>query len=146
MDRSSAPTQIAISAQDIERMCRDVEARRPEEACGLLAGRFERGAARVEAVLPMQNALHSPARYRLDAAEQIRAFAWIEAQGLELTGIYHSHPEGPAVPSATDIAEAYYPQAVYWIWSGQNGAWQYAAFTIHQGEIAPVTILTGSGE
>lgn len=141
MDETSAPTQISISAEDIDRMRLDVETRRPEEACGLLAGRVDRGAAQVEVVLPMRNALHSPSRYRLDPVEQLQAFERIEAQGLDLIGVYHSHPDGPAGPSPTDVAEAYYYQAVYWIWSGQNDEWQYAAFTIQQSEVSPVTIL-----
>ena len=37
--------------------------------------------------------------------------------GLDLVGIYHSHPGGPETPSATDIAQAYYPDAVYIICS-----------------------------
>ena len=27
-------------------------------------------------------------------------------RGLEVVAIYHSHPRGPAAPSATDLAEA----------------------------------------
>jgi proteasome lid subunit RPN8/RPN11 len=29
-----------------------------------------------------------------------------------LAAIYHSHPNGPPVPSGTDIIEAFYPEAV----------------------------------
>jgi proteasome lid subunit RPN8/RPN11 len=47
----------------------------------------------------------------------------MEAQGLEMVGIYHSHPHGPDSPSPTDIAEAYYPDAVYLIWFRQDGEW-----------------------
>jgi proteasome lid subunit RPN8/RPN11 len=31
----------------------------------------------------------------------------------QIVGAYHSHPSTPAVPSPTDLAEAYYPEFVY---------------------------------
>lgn len=127
-------------------MRQDVDARRHEEACGLLAGHVDRGVAIVDQVIPMRNALQSPVRYRLDPAEQLEAFDWIDSQGLELVGIYHSHPAGPESPSQIDISEAYYPQAVYWIWSGHTGEWRYAAFTIQGKKVASVEILTGQLE
>jgi proteasome lid subunit RPN8/RPN11 len=40
---------------------------------------------------------------------------------LEILGVYHSHPRGPAVPSSTDVAEAYYPEWLYVI-VGLQGA------------------------
>ena len=37
-------------------------------------------------------------------------------RGEELLGIYHSHPRSAEpVPSETDVRQAYYPQAVYFI-------------------------------
>ncbi len=33
----------------------------------------------------------------------------IEREGLELLGIYHSHPQSPAIPSRTDIERAFFP-------------------------------------
>ncbi|MDW8328208.1 MAG: M67 family metallopeptidase, partial [Anaerolineales bacterium] len=85
----------------------------PNEACGLLGGR----AGVVEQVIAVENAARSPVRYRMDPARQLEAMLAIEAAGLELTAIYHSHPNGPATPSLTDIAEAYYPDSLYLICS-----------------------------
>ncbi len=39
----------------------------------------------------------------------LHGFDRIEGQGWELVAIFHSHPQGPAYPSATDIAEFFYP-------------------------------------
>jgi len=46
----------------------------------------------------------------------------IRATGLELLGIYHSHPAGDNVPSKRDIARAYYPDAAYFILSPKPDA------------------------
>ena len=81
----------------------------PEEACGLLGGQ----GGRAEIVLPVENVLHSPSRFRMEPSEQIRAMTEIEQRGLELMAIYHSHPSGPEVLSATDLAELAYPEAIY---------------------------------
>jgi proteasome lid subunit RPN8/RPN11 len=59
---------------------------------------------------------------------------------LDLVGIYHSHPSGPEMPSVTDVAEAYYPEAIYLIWSGANGEWTCRGFTIKAGIVAEVMI------
>ena len=124
----------------MQQMRRQVADRAPEEACGLLSGQIEARIYRVAAVIPTTNELHSPVRYRIDPHEQIAAFNRIDAQGLELVGIYHSHPAGPPGPSPTDIAEAYYPEAVYLIWSSPAGDWQCTAFLIQDGQVTPVEI------
>jgi proteasome lid subunit RPN8/RPN11 len=105
----------------------DIDSHLPEEACGLLAGRFRRA----EAVIPVSNALHSPVRFRMDARQQLDAFLWMDARELDLVAIYHSHPNGPDTPSETDIGEAYYPDAAYLIWSRRTGDWVCRAYRLH---------------
>ena len=89
-------------------------------ACGLLAGTALDGVGQVKIAIPVSNALHSPVRFRMAAEEQLAAFLHIEELGFELLAIYHSHPHGPASPSSTDLAEAFYPEALTLIWSGQT--------------------------
>lgn len=80
----------------------------PEEACGVIGGLNE--LARL--VLPVENELHSPVRFRMAPVSQLKAFEEMDKNEVELLGIFHSHPTGPAVPSPTDIAEFYYPDTV----------------------------------
>jgi proteasome lid subunit RPN8/RPN11 len=67
------------------------------------------------------NVDRSPYTYRLDPMDQLRIFKEIDAEGLELLAIYHSHTQSPAYPSRTDVAKAYYPDAVYVIVSVDDG-------------------------
>jgi proteasome lid subunit RPN8/RPN11 len=134
------PQTLLISQAGWQQMQREVARQAPEEACGLLSGQIEAGIYRVAAVIPATNELHSPVRYRIDPHEQIAAFNLIDAQGRELVGIYHSHPAGPPGPSATDIAEAFYPEAVYLIWSAQTGDWLCKAYRILDAQVFPVEI------
>lgn len=116
-------------------MRRHVIAQAPLEACGLLAGKGDK----VEAVLKVRNAEQSPVRFRMDPQEQFNAFEWIESKGLDLVGIYHSHPSGPETASVTDIAEAAY-EVVHVIWSHSKHTWKARGFWIGAGEVTEVSI------
>ncbi len=113
----------------------------PEEACGLLAG--QDGAVR--AVIPIKNVARSPVVFRMDPAEQLRAFDSIETQGWRLLAVYHSHPAGPSRPSETDIAEAAY-DVVHVIWSPREGAWEANGFSIRNGLVSEVKLYVSDGE
>jgi [CysO sulfur-carrier protein]-S-L-cysteine hydrolase len=104
----------AILSKMIEEACADLS----QESCGLLAGR---GHA-VTRIFPARNALASATAYEIAAAELFALFRKIRASGLELTGIYHSHPRGENSPSRTDLERAYYPDAAYFIVSPQPEA------------------------
>src|SRR5262249_13831863 len=81
----------------------------PHEGCGLILG-SERTGTRF---LPMANSLKSATAYAMDPAELIAAFRTARERGETLVAIYHSHPKGPAEPSASDIERAEYPQAAH---------------------------------
>jgi proteasome lid subunit RPN8/RPN11 len=58
----------------------------------------------------------------------------IRAAGLELLGIYHSHPNSDNQPSARDVERAYYPDAAYFILSAHaNAPDPIRAFSIRDG-------------
>ena len=109
----------------------------PLEACGLLAGIENK----VEKVIPVKNVAKSSVRFRMDAQEQYNSFKWIEANGLELVGIYHSHPNGPASVSESDLAEAAYA-VVNIVWSQVGGAWVANGFWIEGGTASKVSLQT----
>ncbi len=129
-------TSLTLKKEHLEQMIRHVEAQVPMEACGLLAGRNER----VESVLRVASAAPSPVRFRMDPAEQLRAFEWIDEHGLDLVGIFHSHPAGPAAVSPTDIAQAAYP-VVYIILSRTGETWIARGFWIEAGQAIEVTLM-----
>lgn len=116
-------------------MRRQVNRLAPLEACGLLAGINRR----VEMSIGVRNADQSPVRFHMEPLEQWRAFQRIESAGLELLGIYHSHPNGPDRPSPTDIAEAMYP-VVQIIWYRQEGKWRARGFRIEAGKVREIAL------
>jgi [CysO sulfur-carrier protein]-S-L-cysteine hydrolase len=102
--------------------------RLPEvECCGLLAGRD----GLITRAFPGKNALASATAYEMAPEELFRLMKEIRAAGLEMLGIYHSHPRGENLPSPRDIERAYYPDAVHFIISPLPGAPQpVRAFSI----------------
>jgi proteasome lid subunit RPN8/RPN11 len=132
-------------------MLADARACDPFEACGLIAGRasgLPRGGSEAVQVISVTNVLHSRVRFRMDPVQQLKAFNQIEEQGLELLAIYHSHPDGPATPSATDVSEAAYPGVVHLIWSKSGERltepvaeqWNCRGFLIAGGRVSEVAI------
>ena len=126
---------LSLTNKQVQQMISHVDAHLPLEACGLLAGR----GSSVESVLVVTNQAQSPVRYVMDPIEQLHAFEWIDSQGLELLGIFHSHPSGPETVSATDIAEAAY-DVVYIILSHANGHWHTRGFWVEDGAYSEVTL------
>jgi proteasome lid subunit RPN8/RPN11 len=126
---------LALNQSDYDEMLRHVDAGAPLEACGLLAGRDNS----VEKVILVRNQAQSPVRFVMDPYEQLQALEWIESQGLDLVGIFHSHPAGPETPSATDIAEAAY-EVVQIIWSRANGKWKARGFWLAEEQVTEVAL------
>lgn len=130
---------LILKASDRQALIRHAETCCPEECCGILGGRQ----ATVQQVVPVENAAHSATRYRMDPEGQIRAMLELEAQGLELVGIYHSHPAGPSDLSDTDLDEARYPDCVYLVLSPGEIGWQILAFRLEGGSPKPFPVLEG---
>jgi len=97
------------------------------EVCGILAGND----ARVKKVLYITNQFDSPTRFFMEPVELLQAFIWMDDQKLELLGIFHSHPNGPEIPSMTDIIEFNYPGVESLIVTPRNGNWELFSYLIN---------------
>ena len=127
---------ITIHQEHWDEMRSDVEARFPEEACGLVAGKHDCS----EWVRPITNISRSPTRFRFDPHQQLEVMLLIEEQGMEMMAIYHSHPRGPSMPSTLDIEEAAYPETVNLIWYPVDDDWNCRGYLIEAGQCEEVII------
>ena len=128
-------TDFILTRALLDEMLAHVNRLFPEEACGLVSGLNGRAAQ----VYPVENVRHSPVAFEMEPLQQIKALLAMEAEGLELIAIYHSHPHGPARPSTTDVANAYYPDAVQLIISlADRQRPSVHAFTIVDGIVTEV--------
>lgn len=75
----------------------------PEECVGALLGTGDV----LHQALPLSNAaIHRRTAFLVSAGDYLAAEAHAEALGLSVRGFYHSHPDGPARPSAQDCSSA----------------------------------------
>lgn len=109
----------------------------PEEACGFLGGK----GLRVASVHAVENQLHSRTRYRVDPVEQLQVFRWLDERDMDVVAIYHSHPDGPAHPSETDVADFAYPGVLTLIWFPAGEGWQARAFCIRDEGYSEVSVV-----
>ncbi len=131
-------TVLELSRDQAKALITHAQEEAPNECCGLLAGRN----GRVERVYPGTNVDHSPYTYLMDPKEQLAAFKDMEAAGLDLVGIYHSHTHTAAYPSRTDVAKAFYPDALYVIVSlAKRDAPDIRAFRVADGQIHEESVI-----
>ncbi len=81
------------------------EAAYPEEGAGLLLGILDGVTRRVTAVFKLENAREESARhnrYLLTPEDYARGEQTADGLGLEVLGVFHSHPDHPSQPSEFD--------------------------------------------
>ncbi|HET7082638.1 MAG TPA: M67 family metallopeptidase [Candidatus Limnocylindria bacterium] len=103
--------RLALPAAVAHELMRHARAELPNEACGLLSGSLAGGLA--TAFHPARNAEASPLRYNVHPEDLVRITFAIEDAAEDLVAIFHSHTRSAAVPSATDLRSAMYPDAFY---------------------------------
>lgn len=94
----------------------------PQECCGLLLGHTVNGGKAVVDLKPMEN-VHENSRhnrYVIAPRDLLEAEKEARKMGVEIVGIYHSHPDHPARPSQFDRENAF-PWYSYIIVSVQRG-------------------------
>jgi proteasome lid subunit RPN8/RPN11 len=108
----------------------------PHEGCGLLLGVQVNGDNVVHALVPVENRWEveheRSERFLITAEAMLQAELAAMRQGLDIVGVFHSHPDHPPVASPRDLAWATWPGYSYLITevrAGQPGAsrsWQLA--------------------
>lgn len=129
-DRSQHPILMA-TAQQLQFLRDRAEIAYPEECCGLLLGKISGAKKTVQEVVPTENNWDGQAATEFSEVLGLSArgagkessfaiapemFLQVQKQArdrnLNIIGIYHSHPDSPAIPSEFDRAIAW-PQYSY---------------------------------
>ena len=77
----------------------------------------------------------------MEPMEQFTVMKEMREQGLEMSAIYHSHPQSDVHPSPKDINLAFYPDSLYVILSLIYEEPAIKAFEIKNGLIREVEIF-----
>ena len=106
----------------------------PNECCGFLIGNRQH----VLHVLPLPNVDPRPRiRFRISDEQHIEVRRLLRRfePPLAIIGVYHSHPDGPAVPSSSDIREANYSDWVFAVIGVSRRGARVKLFGIRSGRV-----------
>jgi proteasome lid subunit RPN8/RPN11 len=96
---------LKILTETLQAICSHVEKTYPEEGAGFLLGRVDASSRIALAVLPVVNARENTARhnrYLITPQDMLQGELEAEKLGLDIIGIFHSHPDHPNAPSEFD--------------------------------------------
>lgn len=99
------PLKIRKNAWDV--MKSDATSSYPEECCGFFFGK--NGDQKVVSTaypVDNRNETNRKRRFEIDPKDYMAAEKYAVDQNVDLLGVYHSHPDHPALPSETDRSQA----------------------------------------
>lgn len=111
---------LKLKKSDYDKILKHCKNGLPNESCGLLAGTVEGEVKTVTKIYLLTNIDASNEHFSMDPKEQFAALKDARANGVEIIGNFHSHPESPSRPSEEDKRLAYDPNIEYLILSLQE--------------------------
>lgn len=96
---------LTINSAALKDIETHLEAAYPNEGAGLLLGSATPTGKQVQAILPLENRWEGDEQYHrflLTAQDMLRGEQEAARRGLDVVGIFHSHPDHPAEPSGFD--------------------------------------------
>lgn len=117
---------ITLYSHHLQEMKSHAESTYPEECCGLLLGKMVKDVKTLIEVFPTENSWNDEAaqafseiekrinpsgskrnRFSIDPKIMLKVLKEARERHLDIIGVYHSHPDYPAVPSEFDRAIAH---------------------------------------
>src|SRR6476661_961273 len=99
---------LHIDPKAMEEMIADAERTFPDECCGFFFGKEEGDKRIISTITVVDNSKEGDKRRRFEisAGDYLKAENFADENGLSLLGVYHSHPNSPAIPSELDRISA----------------------------------------
>lgn len=118
---------IEIEKTAWETMVRHAQQTFPNECCGAMLGTSDGDRKKVTMAVPLENSYDGAqgARYEIKPQDLIAAEREARARGMDLVGIFHSHPDCDAYFSETDLKNSC-PWYSFVILSVKNGRFDHA--------------------
>ncbi|MEO1366117.1 MAG: M67 family metallopeptidase [Acidobacteriota bacterium] len=119
-----SPPRVHVARAVLDDVLPRAAAGFPNEVCGLLLGDKSAAGWRVVEATQGGNLVvdRQHDRYQLDPAHYLAADRRARELGLDIVGVWHTHPDHPPIPSSTDREHAW-DGFTYWIVpTTRNGA------------------------
>lgn len=117
---------LVIEQKPLDEMINDAVRTFPDECCGFLFGKEDSDSRTVIKIRVVDNAKEGDKRRRfmISAKDYLKAEQFADENNLQLMGVYHSHPNHPAIPSEHDRVAAQ-PYFSYIILSVMNNEFDH---------------------
>jgi len=118
----------------------------PYECCGFLLGHFEDGGLVCQVKQAENQNKERTDRFIISSQAFAKTQFAADEAGLEIIGVYHSHPDWPPIPSQTDMESAW-EEVYYLIASVHEGmplntnVWRLANEGLRRFEWVPLEIV-----
>ena len=125
---------IIVARAVLRQIMTEAEAAFPAECCGLLVGqRRENGDIAVTQAATSKNLGSGPDRFEIDPRLWVDLSRAKRGGSSGVVGLYHSHPNAPAQPSAVDLEAAWGEELIWLIAAvaGGEGPAQAVHVTAH---------------
>jgi proteasome lid subunit RPN8/RPN11 len=118
---------ITIDPEAWRVMVEHAQAIYPNECCGAMIGSIDGSEKSVKVAVALDNAFSGEqgARYELRSEDLLKADAEARQRGMDLIGIFHSHPDCDAYFSKTDLENSC-PWYSFVVLSIKNGVFDHA--------------------
>ena len=93
---------LVLTESQRQLLSRESTSNSPNETCALLFGKKENDKLIVRDVFLAENVEESPVNFTISNEQLILGYKEAEEKGLDVIGIFHSHPNSEPYPSATD--------------------------------------------
>ena len=137
-------TAVELAAADLAALARAATDAFPEEACALFLGSRAAAVVRVARVHLAPNVAEDRRRgFEVDPRLLLRLHRELRGSDRDIVGVWHSHPNGSAVPSGTDLARAY-DRSLTWVITAVTsaGAGAVRAYRIDAQSFTEIAIAT----
>ncbi len=111
---------IVLGREQRDELVRHAEDCCPNESCALFFGTGMGGRVLVREIFFARNAAESPSEFVIPDEQLIEAYKTAGERGLDVVGVFHSHPDSDAVPSITDAKFMDTNPVVWVIYSGRD--------------------------
>jgi proteasome lid subunit RPN8/RPN11 len=126
--------ELSLENQAWHTIWADAKQSYPHECCGFLFGHESNTQRTITLAQPVDNRNEQNPQRRFEIAplDYLRAEQFALSNQISLLGVYHSHPDHPAIPSETDLhfAQPYFSYLIVSVQAGQihhSRSWQLDA-------------------
>ena len=94
--------KLVLTEAQQQLLSKEAKEKNPNESCALLFGKKEDDKLTVSEMFIAENIEDSPVNFTISNEQLIQGYKMAEEKGLEVIGIFHSHPNSEPYPSSTD--------------------------------------------